>query len=128
MRRLLVSSCLADVTQQIHSLRASGVISAHRSLTFGSDSIALQKSVGIVCTVPSETLCAIEPLYKTMAEKIALRVFWTFMLLCAGVALTDIWFEHVLPEKLIPTFFIIGFASFLIWAPLVVYKFLAKIK
>jgi hypothetical protein len=61
-----------------------------------------------------------------MTERIALRLFWTFMLLTAGTALTSIWFPHVLPEKLIPTFFIPGFASFLIWAPIVVYKFLAK--
>lgn len=62
-----------------------------------------------------------------MTEKITLRVFWIMMLLCAGSALTDIWFEHALPEKLIPTFFIVGFASFLIWAPIVVYKFLIKV-
>jgi len=59
-----------------------------------------------------------------MTEKITLRVFWTFMLLCAASALTSIWFEQLLPQKLIPTFFIIGFASFLIWAPIMVYKFL----
>lgn len=47
------------------------------------------------------------------------------MLLCAGTALIDIWF-NALPQKLIPTFFIMGFASFLIWAPLVVYRFLQK--
>jgi hypothetical protein len=61
-----------------------------------------------------------------MTEKTALRVFWAFMLLCASTALTDIWSEHVLPEKLIPTFFIVGLASFLIWAPIVTYRFLAK--
>ena len=62
-----------------------------------------------------------------MVEKVTLRIFWIFMLLCAGTALTTIWFEHTLPEKLIPTFFIIGFANFLIWSPLVVYKFLSKV-
>lgn len=61
-----------------------------------------------------------------MTEKIALRTFWTFMLLCAGTALITIWIPNVLPERLIPTFFIPGFASFLIWAPLVIYRFLAK--
>jgi len=61
-----------------------------------------------------------------MTENISLRVFWTFMLLCAGTALTNIWVPNVLPIELIPTFFIIGFASFLIWAPLIVYRFLAK--
>ena len=48
------------------------------------------------------------------------------MLLCAGTALTLIWGGDVLPQNLIPTFFILGFASFLIWAPLVTYRFLAK--
>lgn len=61
------------------------------------------------------------------AEKIALKMFWTFMLLCAGSALTLLWAGNVLPEKIIPTFFIIGFASFLIWAPLVTYRFLNKL-
>lgn len=63
-----------------------------------------------------------------MIEKAALRVFWTFMLLCAASALTSIWFETLLPQKLIPTFFIVGFASFLIWAPVMVYKFFGKLQ
>ena len=52
MRRLLVSSFLAEVTQQIHSLRASGVMSVHRFFTLVSVSIALRKSAGILCTAP----------------------------------------------------------------------------
>jgi hypothetical protein len=63
-----------------------------------------------------------------MTERITLRLFWTFMLLCAGTALTSIWFEGLLPDRLIPTFFIIGFASFLLWAPHVVYRFLTALK
>lgn len=46
MRRFLVSSFLADVTQQIHSLRASGVMSAQTSAAIESESIALRKSAG----------------------------------------------------------------------------------
>jgi hypothetical protein len=61
-----------------------------------------------------------------MTERISLKVFWVFMLVCAGTALTNIWAPKVLPIQLIPTFFIIGFASFLIWAPLMTYRFLAK--
>ena len=61
-----------------------------------------------------------------MIEKIALKLFWTMMLLCAGTALTLIWAGNILPQKLVPSFFIVGFASFLVWAPLVAYKFLAK--
>jgi hypothetical protein len=46
MRRFLVASCLAEVTQQIHSFRANGVISAQRLLAVALDSMALRKSAG----------------------------------------------------------------------------------
>ena len=46
MRRFRVSSFFADVTQQIHSFRASGVMVAQRFFTALSDSIALRKSAG----------------------------------------------------------------------------------
>jgi hypothetical protein len=49
------------------------------------------------------------------------------MLLCAGTALFNIWLPTLLPVELIPTFFIIGLASFLLWAPRVVYRFLAAV-
>jgi hypothetical protein len=52
MRRFLVTSFLADVTQQIHSLRASGVIAAHRPFAAASDSMALRKSDGSLWTAP----------------------------------------------------------------------------
>ncbi len=61
-----------------------------------------------------------------MVEKITLRVFWTFMLLCASSALALIWGGNLIPERVAPTFFILGLASFLIWAPLVAYRFLTK--
>ncbi len=51
------------------------------------------------------------------------------MLLCASTALFSLWFldgEESEFFKFIPTFFIVGFASFLIWAPLMVYRFLEK--
>ena len=47
-----VSAFLPDVTQQIHSLRAKGVISFHVDDAFGETSIALRKSIGKLCTVP----------------------------------------------------------------------------
>jgi len=61
-----------------------------------------------------------------MIEKISLRIFWGFMLLCAGTMLSNIWLFEEPPEfqmKLVATFFIIGFASFLVWAPHIVYRF-----
>jgi hypothetical protein len=46
MRRFLVSSFLADVTQQIHSFRASGVMLRQRFFAAVSDSMALRRSAG----------------------------------------------------------------------------------
>lgn len=46
MRRFLVASCLAEVTQQIHSFRASGVMSVQRLLAAASDAMASRKSAG----------------------------------------------------------------------------------
>jgi hypothetical protein len=55
MRRFLVSSFFADVTQQIHSLRAKGVISDQSLFTVESDSMTVLKSAGSSWTVPSES-------------------------------------------------------------------------
>ena len=52
MRRFLVSSFLADVTQQIHSFRARGVIPAQTLFATGLDPMALRKSSGSLWTVP----------------------------------------------------------------------------
>lgn len=67
MRRPLVSAFLADVTQHIHSLRASGVMLAHTSATISSDRIALRKSGGISCTVPEAMGCR-AMLYDSRAD------------------------------------------------------------
>lgn len=50
MRRSRVAAFFADVTQQIHSLRASGVISSHRFFARALASSALRKSAGSLCT------------------------------------------------------------------------------
>jgi hypothetical protein len=52
MRIPRVSSFLPEVTQQIHSFRASGVMSLHRARAAGLDNTAACKSAGILCTVP----------------------------------------------------------------------------
>jgi preprotein translocase subunit SecG len=51
IRRLLVSGFLADSIQQIHSLRASGVISSHAVRAAGVAMRVLRKSAGILCTI-----------------------------------------------------------------------------
>jgi hypothetical protein len=48
----LVSGVLTVIVQQIHSLRASGVISCQAFRAFELESRAFCKSVGSVCTVP----------------------------------------------------------------------------
>ena len=55
IRIFRVSSFLPDVTQQIHSLRASGVISSHTIKAFGEEMSAFRKSSGNLCTVPVAT-------------------------------------------------------------------------
>ncbi len=50
-----VSSFLADVTQQIHSLRASGVMSCHASFIAREEESAFSRSFGRVCMVPVES-------------------------------------------------------------------------
>lgn len=62
-------------------------------------------------------------------EKVTLRLFWICMLACASAVITGIWLEGRLPEEYfrVPaTLFIIGLANFLLWAPLVTYRFLNK--
>src|SRR6266576_4317328 len=51
---LLVSGFLTEITQQIHSLRASGVISSHFARAAGSEMRTFRKSAGTLCTAPGE--------------------------------------------------------------------------
>jgi hypothetical protein len=51
---LLVSGFLTEITQQIHSLRASGVISSHFARVTGSEMRTFRKSAGTLCTAPGE--------------------------------------------------------------------------
>src|SRR6202158_3882430 len=52
---LLVSGLLTEMTQQIHSLRASGVIFSHFARAAGSEMRTFLKSAGTACTAPRET-------------------------------------------------------------------------
>src|SRR5580700_2587653 len=51
---LRVSGFLTEITQQIHSLRASGVISSHFARAAGSAMRTFRKSAGTLCTAPAE--------------------------------------------------------------------------
>ena len=50
IRRVRVSACFAEETQQIHSLRARGVISSQVAKALESATRAFLKSAGILCT------------------------------------------------------------------------------
>jgi hypothetical protein len=54
IRRVLVSAPFADSIQQIHSLRARGVMSSHVSNAFASEVSALFRSAGRSWTTPPE--------------------------------------------------------------------------
>ncbi|NTV22502.1 MAG: hypothetical protein HGB03_02970 [Candidatus Yonathbacteria bacterium] len=66
-------------------------------------------------------------------ETISLSIFLVCMLACATIAIASIWLgwfdngdDHFTP--IIPTLFIIGLASFLIWLPIVIYKLIEALK
>ena|SRR5271154_1482950 len=50
----LVSSLLTEMVQQIHSFRASGVMSSQAASAFTSDASAIRRSAGRSCTTPPE--------------------------------------------------------------------------
>ncbi len=55
----LVAGVLTLTVQQIHSLRASGVISSHAARDLGLELRDLRKSSGNLCAVPPEIVLAI---------------------------------------------------------------------
>lgn len=50
----LVSTFLTEMVQQIHSLRASGVMSSQAASAFASDASAFRRSAGRLCRSPPE--------------------------------------------------------------------------
>ncbi len=63
-----------------------------------------------------------------MTEKISLRLFWLCMLTCAFSTIAMFWMGEN-PESnrfflIVPTTFILGLASALIWLPHIIYRFI----
>ncbi len=77
MRISLVSSFLPDVTQQIHSFRASGVIPSHTARAAGVEISAFCKSSGSLCTVP------------VASSFLVIRLFYQFFGLAVRVEFID---------------------------------------
>lgn len=64
-----VSAFFPEITQQIHSLRARGVISSHTARARGEAVRAFRKSSGSLCTVPVEGYAlTIRPCYQSFYE------------------------------------------------------------
>ena len=70
MRIPLVSAFLPEMTQQIHSLRASGVRSSHTVRAFGSEVKAFLKSSGTLCA--TSFVAQLEVFFNLATMKISL--------------------------------------------------------
>src|SRR5690606_20002714 len=76
-----VSAFLPEVTQQIHSLCASGVMSCHKASTLCTEAIASRRSLGSLCTVPPAIFCPAmhlsycEFLYESIGQTCT-RIAW----------------------------------------------------
>src|ERR1700741_4593951 len=100
---LLVSGFLTEITQQIHSLRASGVISSHFACATESEMRTFRKSGGTLCTAPGELAfllinlillrCAVRDRFRrlpgvarlALSDRNAERNYCQSELACAGV-------------------------------------------
>jgi hypothetical protein len=63
---LLVSGFFTEIIQQIHSLRASGVMSSHFARATESEMRTFRKSAGTLCTAPGESAFLFMDLVTTL--------------------------------------------------------------
>ncbi len=62
-----------------------------------------------------------------LVEKITLKLFLGCMFLCATLFIIAIWTEpSEMIMKSVVTIFVVGFASFLTWLPIILYKINSK--
>jgi hypothetical protein len=77
----LVSGRLTEMVQQIHSLRASGVMSSHLVRAVGSATSAFRKSAGTLWTTPADNaldMPLLYPRYPTVEKGAVLVGAWFF--------------------------------------------------
>lgn len=74
---LLVSGFLTEMTQQIHSLRASGVMSSHCARANGSEMRTFRKSAGTLCTAPGEIAFLVMDFILTALIRAAGRMLYS---------------------------------------------------
>jgi hypothetical protein len=72
---LLVSSFLTEMVQQIHSFRASGVMSSQAASAFESDASAFWRSAGRLCTTPPEIRMVVIELSRKLKVKRLIREY-----------------------------------------------------
>jgi len=65
----LVSSFLTEMVQQIHSLRASGVMSSQAASAFASDASAFRRSAGRLCATPPEIRTVVIGLSRRLKDE-----------------------------------------------------------
>jgi hypothetical protein len=63
-----VASCFAEMTQQVHSFRASGVRLSQAACVVASEASASDKSAGILCKLPDLLLLFITKLVRVKSE------------------------------------------------------------
>jgi hypothetical protein len=95
----LVSSFLTEVVQQIHSLRASGVMSSHAACAAGEARSAFLKSAGNACTVPLESAFFATGLFYDVRVKTRFRPNASSPCFCSGAER-----QHDEPLRLVTIF------------------------
>lgn len=71
MRRSRVTCCLASSTQQMNSLRPSGVMSCHNASAAGFAISAARKSAGTLCTTPPATFALLMAWQRPAPDRLA---------------------------------------------------------
>src|SRR3989344_4945180 len=98
IRWLLVSGFLADSIQQIHSLRARGVISSHTARAALAEVRVFCKSAGILCTTPPATCLPVGKVsflvIPSMLCKLVYLLFVVHKRIILNLQASLIGFEH----------------------------------
>jgi len=81
---LLVSGFLTEMTQQIHSLRASGVMSSHFARAVESEMRTSRKSAGRLCTAPREIAFLVMDFVRTTIVQLLFYALGSLKFPCSG--------------------------------------------
>ena len=94
MRIPLVSAFLPDVTKQIHSLRASGVIFSHIARAAGTEARDFCKSAGMLCITPVIiSFLAIQLFYQIFALRSKPKKCYSFHIM--NIVFVELWYLFI---------------------------------